>query len=239
MSKNRILIVNDGQDAGHSYSPLFEGFGSITHDKSSFKLNPGQFKLIQFTGGADVTPSLYGDTSPNKICRSDYDRDAEEFRIFKVGLQNNVKMAGICRGMQFLNVMSGGKLIHHIQGHAGVKHDVHVSSRTKYVKNFRVNSLHHQMCIPHKRAHILAWSAERLSAKYIGDGDEDMDWLGPEVEGFYHSFSSTIGVQWHPEAMRANSEGRLFYTELVRDFVNMMPIGFENKYLGSNVRYFG
>lgn len=227
----RILILNDGKDAGSSYSPLFKGFGDITHDKTSFMLNPGQFKLVQFTGGADVTPRLYGDTSPKDVCAVDIDRDAEELKIYRLAIQNNVKMAGICRGMQFLNVMSGGKLIHHVLGHSGSKHNVTISSGIKSVSNFRVNSLHHQMCIPQKRAHIVAWSTERRSERYIGDGDEEMDWIGPEVEGIYHSFSGVVGVQWHPEAMEATSEGRVFYVEMVKDLVVMIPIAFERKYL--------
>lgn len=227
----RILIVNDGQDAGSSYSPLFKDFGSVTHDLQHFILSPDQFKLVQFTGGADVTPELYGDTSPKGVCSSDFKRDEEELKVFKYAVQNNVKMAGICRGMQFLNVMTGGKMVHHLQGHAALSHDVRVSALGKSVRSFQVNSLHHQMCIPQRRAHIIAWSDERRSQVYTGDKDEEMDWIGPEVEGIYHSFSGVVGVQWHPEAMEAHSEGRMFYVGMVKDFVNMLPVAFEKKYL--------
>lgn len=232
--QTRILIVNDGQDAGSSYSPLFKNFGSVTHDKNSFTLNPSQFRLVQFTGGSDITPELYGDTSPKGVCASDPERDEEEFKIYKLAVQNGIKMAGICRGMQFLNVMSGGKMIHHLQGHSAVSHDIRVSSPSKFVKTFKVNSMHHQMCIPQKRAHVIAWSNERQAASYTGDKDEEMDWIGPEVEGIYHSFSGIVGVQWHPEAMEASSEGRMFYVEMVRDFVSLLPVAFERKYLAKS-----
>ena len=234
---DRILIVNDGRDAGSSYSPLFKDFGdfgTVTHDLCSFTLNPNRVKLVQFTGGADITPELYGDASPKRTCVSNRERDIEELKVYKLAIQNSIKMAGICRGMQFLNVMAGGKMIHDLQGHTASKHSVRISAPGKSVKSFQVNSLHHQMCIPQKRAHIIAWSNERRSTTYIGDGDEEMDWIGPEVEGIYHSFPGIIGVQWHPEAMRPDSEGRVFYVEMVKDFLNMMTVSFERKYLAES-----
>jgi gamma-glutamyl-gamma-aminobutyrate hydrolase PuuD len=71
--------------------------------------------LIQFTGGADVSPMLYGEPKhPRTYC--DPNRDQHEANIF----WNNIDKpkAGICRGGQFLNVMSGGSMWQDVDNHA-------------------------------------------------------------------------------------------------------------------------
>jgi len=225
----RILIVNDHADVGFNYGPLLRSFGEITHDIAAFLLNPYHFKLIQFTGGADVSPCLYGDTSPEGVCMVDAERDEIEKKIFLKAQRTGIKMAGICRGMQFLNVMSGGKMMHHITNHAGPKHLVCTSHKDS-AGPFEVNSYHHQMCIPASDAFILAWSHEKRSDIYIGDRDEEMKWYGPEVEAIYVPGDRLVGVQWHPEAMPVGAKGRSFYISLVGDYLEMTALQFRNKY---------
>ena len=53
--QNKILILNPDNRA---YPPLLRDFGDITTNSTAFKLNPMDFKLIQFTGGEDVSPEL-------------------------------------------------------------------------------------------------------------------------------------------------------------------------------------
>ena len=228
----RILIVNDGRDCGHSYTPLFSEFGDVTNDVTTLKLKPFEFRLVVFTGGSDMSPDLYGDTSPHKICSYDRSRDADEIGIFKFAQQRGLKMTGICRGMQFLNVMSGGKMVHHLNGHSNGTHLVMVKDRNE---PFTANSYHHQMCIPHKDTHILGWSHEKLSDHYIGDRDEPMEYNGPEVESIYNSVYKFMGVQWHPEATMASGDsafGRSWYKFLLKDFLNAPIDKFKNMYLG-------
>jgi len=226
----RILIVNDHRDLGHSYSPLFSEFGEVTNDIAAFMLNPYHFKLIQFTGGADVTPSYYGDTSPKGLCGCNTARDEEEEKVFWKAYKTGVKMAGICRGLQFINVMAGGKLMHHIDGHSGESHMVSTSQSPSFY--FQVNSAHHQMVIPPNDAFIISWTATKLSDVYIGDKDEETDWYGPEIEGLYIPGFRAVGVQWHPEALGETFHGRKFYTELLKDYLEKTVTEFRNKYTG-------
>ena len=227
----RILVVNDNADVGFNYAPVLQGLGDITHDVSAFLLNPYHFKLVQFTGGADITPSWYGDTSPKGICSCDTARDEMEAKIFRKAQKTGIKMAGICRGMQFLNVMCGGKMVHHLSGHAGGNHTVKTSCGENSGP-FLVNSYHHQMCIPPSDALIIAWSHTKRSDIYIGDGDEEMRWYGPEVEALYIPGERMLGVQWHPEALEESHKGRRFYVELVRDYLEMTVLIFRKKYFG-------
>lgn len=229
--RTRILIVNDTNDCGMPYEPTFSSFGEVVHDKAMFKLQPLTFKLIVFTGGADVSPSLYGDTSPQNICHSNTERDKEEVEIFKFGEQRGIKMVGICRGMQFLNVMTGGKMIHDVTGHSGGNHQVMTKERDV---PFITNSYHHQMCIPNISTYTLAWSNQRLSRAYIGDKDESIVYTGPEVEAIYMPYLKAIGVQWHPECM-PNGEaatGRSWFMHLVKDLLARNAPEMKKLYLG-------
>lgn len=74
-------------------------------------------ELAVFCGGADVSPHLYGEENTGES-HCDPARDAVEkvfWSYFKSEL--GIPCVGICRGGQFLNVMNGGKLIQHIEGH--------------------------------------------------------------------------------------------------------------------------
>jgi len=229
--RERILIINDGADCGSPYTPLFSSVGEVTLDKAAFKLNPYAFKLLVFTGGSDVSPGMYGDTSPHRVCHYDTGRDIEEADLYKFGQQRGVHMVGICRGMQFLNVMGGGKMVHDLQGH----NSSHMIMTKDCDEPFLVNSFHHQMCVPHKKAQILAWSHEKQSKQYIGDEDEPIDYRGPEVEAIYTPWLKILGVQWHPEVMMAssdNTKGRGWFLVMLRDFLKVDTITFEKLYLG-------
>ena len=110
-----VLIVN-----GHSYGAAIEGLFTPIYNHIQFFRDPEKFDLVLFTGGEDISPELYGETSPKNMCSSNIVRDKEEITVFEYALKHKVKMAGICRGLQFLTVMCDGGMMHNIGGHAGV-----------------------------------------------------------------------------------------------------------------------
>lgn len=103
--------------------------------------------LVQFTGGEDVTPNLYGcGTHPRTM--NSVARDEEEQVIFKECRERGIPMVGICRGGQFLNVMCGGRMYQHVNGHATGR--THKVQDTISGYECDVTSTHHQMMIPSK-----------------------------------------------------------------------------------------
>ena len=225
MEADNILVVN-----GESYAKSIIDLGRIIFDLGKFVRDPETFKLILFTGGEDVSPKLYGETSPKNFCRNNPNRDRKEKLIFKRAIRNKIKMTGICRGAQFLNVMAGGKLVHHFEGHASL--GTHGLACSKNDKIIQVNSLHHQMIIPPSDGYIIAWSPNKLSEYYLGDKDLAMRWPGPEVEGIYLPKIRACAVQGHPEMMPKESEGFVFYRQMVADFLDMSAEDFSNEYTG-------
>jgi gamma-glutamyl-gamma-aminobutyrate hydrolase PuuD len=202
----KTLVVD-----GMSYGRPVETFGDLTGNVDNFMKDPAQFNLVLFTGGADVSPELYKHTSPKGECFCNKPRDMREIAIFEKALEHGIKMTGICRGFQFLNVMAGGYMVHHLDGHTGSTHDMATSRNEK----LRVNSLHHQMAVLPTNACLIGWSGERRSGVYIGDKDEPMSAPEYEVEAAIFPEINAAGVQYHPEMMPRDSAGFRWYEELV------------------------
>ena len=224
---NKVLVVN-----GNYYSLALDGIvkeQDLVFDTKEFMNNPKEFKLVMFTGGEDVTPALYGHTSPKSYCRFNHNRDCKEMFIFEVAMKHSIAMTGICRGSQFLNVRCGGTLMHHIENHAlGGTHTMATKDSKKIIN---VTSTHHQMIIPNKNGHIIAWSFPNRSNVYLGDKDEPIDYDGPEVEGIYYPKFKVFAVQYHPEAMYKDSDGYIWYNTGVKDLLEMTNEEFTEKYI--------
>jgi len=210
---NRIFVLN-----GMSYASAVRGLGEITYDENEFLEHPEEFKLVLFTGGEDVTPELYGETSPKGQCYNNARRDRQEMAIFQLALSSGILMAGICRGIQFLNVMSGGRLMHHISSHAGGVHSMLIRPGRKVIQ---VNSLHHQMVIPHKDAEIIGITPRRLSNVYVSVSDTEIEYHGREVEAAIFPKTRSFGVQYHPEMMSKGSEGYQFFYKMVENALTL------------------
>jgi len=219
----KILVVN-----GSNYGQALEGLGELVTNVIDFIENPTTYRLILFTGGEDITPGLYNDISPTGMCFSNLYRDNEEREIFELAIKHNIRMIGICRGVQFLNVMAGGKMFHDVDNHAGSWHDMTTSSG----EIIRVNSLHHQMVIPPKDAEIIGWSSKHQATKYYGDKDLLVDKPKVEPEAVLFKSINAAGVQYHPEIMDTNSTGYRFFYKLAEDLLNIDNFSdISNKYM--------
>ena len=202
----RILVLN-----GPSYRSPVYGLGDVTTRASEFLTNPEEFKLILFTGGEDVTPMLYGDTSPKGICHYSMERDKFEIDIYEKALSLGIKMTGICRGVQFLNVMAGGRMMHDVTNHAGANHYV----TTLTGDSFIINSYHHQMVLPPSDAKVVGWAKINISRSYIGNADLKVDYRGKENEIVIYPRTKSFGVQYHPEMMDIRSAGFDYYRDMI------------------------
>ncbi len=71
--------------------------------------------LVLFTGGEDISPSLYYTPEPwhGIVAEIDYnpERDVSDYLTMTYCLDHDIPMMGFCRGMQMLAVVSGGETI--------------------------------------------------------------------------------------------------------------------------------
>ena len=136
LPKNPTVFILGG---GQPYISMFKAMGWNIVD------NVKDADLVQFTGGADVSPSLYGHRShPNTT--NNIARDKREEMVFKACRKMDKPMSGICRGGQFLNVMSGGTMFQDCDGHAIM--GTHTAVDMETGKMVAVTSTHHQIMRP-------------------------------------------------------------------------------------------
>jgi putative glutamine amidotransferase len=160
---------------------------------------------LLLSGGADVDPARYGRGVAGSVA-TEPERDALEHEAWNAASARGVAILGVCRGMQAINVFSGGTLIQHLDGHAGpgwgvgpaATHPLRLApgsrlSRILFPTNARggvvtVNSYHHQGV----RAADLAPGL--VASAYASSGAGDL------VEGLEAADGRfLIGVQCHPE----------------------------------------
>jgi len=156
------------------------------------------FSGLLLPGGADVSPSLYGEENIySKGCDLEYDK--YELALLKAAEELEIMTLGVCRGAQLINVYHNGSLYQDIEinthspihrrpdkPYEGV-HSVELSDDSFLLplfgnKTLSVNSLHHQ------------------GIKRLGDG---LKASAIAEDGVIEAFEgkNTIAVQWHPEAM--------------------------------------
>ena len=176
---------------------------NIANTDSILKLADG----IVLTGGEDINPLEYNDTNNIKVCGPiNYSRDTLERKLFVYAFKNKIPLVGICRGMQMMNVASGGTLYGDIPTEIGaevihrnngeVMHEISLCSENSYYTNlifplhkdtFLVNSWHHQ------GLKDIAQNIKIIARSYDGLPEAAI------VDTSSHPFM--IAVQFHPERL--------------------------------------
>jgi gamma-glutamyl-gamma-aminobutyrate hydrolase PuuD len=223
MSRYAIIVLG---------APWYESpFHDIEGYKVSRKLemldkNPEEVALVVFSGGEDVGPFFYGGQDPRNICYTNYRRDYFEQRVFNHCRKHFIKMTGICRGFQFLNVMSGGKMYQHVNYH-GQEHPAYFLWKKE---DYVVSSTHHQLVKLPQDGIPIIWSTSRRSNVYIGPNGEIAVPPEKEIEAAIFPSTKTVGVQYHPEMMMSDKPGYNAYIELITDYIGLNFENFLNKY---------
>ena len=176
------------------------------------------------TGGVDVHPSFYNgktdyDNSPDSFQLS---RDRFEQKIYRYSQANNLPLLGICRGMQLVNVLQGGKLIQDLDGgnerhkkeesdkeHTIVARDGTLLHEVAGSSAGHVNSAHHQAIDPEAIGDNLLVNAHDDDDRATIEGLEFADKTG---KGFM------LCVQWHPERIK-NKEANPFSENIRQQFL--------------------
>jgi putative glutamine amidotransferase len=156
---------------------------------------------LLLTGGPDLDPARYGQADHGSI-DVDAERDELEARAWSAADRRGVPVLGICRGLQAINVFSGGSLLQDVGGHAGqgwgtgpaLTHPLRVVPGSRLARSLgdpdrlEVNAYHHQGI-------LAADLAPGLAAAAWADSP-----AGPLVEGLEaRDERFVVGVQCHPE----------------------------------------
>lgn len=160
---------------------------------------------LLMSGGADLDPGRYGQAIDGSG-EIEPDRDELEAAAWVAAGSRDVPVLGICRGLQAINVFTGGSILQHVEGHAGpgwgtgpaVTHPLRLVPGTRLAKllgpadTLEVNAYHHQGIRTQDLAPGLRAAAWADSA------------AGPLVEGLEATDRRFVfGVQCHPERIES------------------------------------
>jgi putative glutamine amidotransferase len=166
-----------------------------------------QMDGLLLTGGADVAPERYGHPVRGAEAVEPH-RDALEDEAFAAARARDLPILGVCRGLQMLNVLMGGALVQHVEGHGSPSygtgpanhHPITLVPGTRLATILQpyqaggdtkllVNTYHHQAVRP-------ADLAPGLRASAFGDSE-----VGSLVEGLETAADGPffVAVQCHPE----------------------------------------
>lgn len=182
--KKTVYIVNGSSEYENMF--LRAGF-AITRTASLAN-------LMCFTGGADVTPAIYGDFKHPRTFNNE-GRDEQEMGFFQVAQQNNIPCVGVCRGGQFLNVMSGGRMYQDVSNHTGAHELVDCDTG----ETIYVSSTHHQMMMPGEGAVLLASSTRGGYREWYDGHLFKRDTSNTDIEVLFYENTKSLCFQPHPE----------------------------------------
>lgn len=163
------------------------------------------------TGGVDVHPSFYNGNEVyfNQPDEFQIERDLFEKKIYKYSQQEKLPLLAICRGMQLVNVLEGGKLLCdldeknacHKKEEEDKIHPVKVLPGSLLneivgIDSCDINSAHHQAIDP-------AAIGTSLVVNAFADDDNVIEGIEFKNKG---GKAFMLGVQWHPERMKDNEK---------------------------------
>lgn len=177
---------------------------------------------ILLTGGGDINPLFFGEEPVDELHSINYRRDRQELLLTRLAADRQIPVLGICRGIQIMMAVLGGKLYQDIYSQTEnklIKHDqaldrsfpshtVSIDADSTLYKIFQidklpVNSFHHQ--------------AVKETAPGFRVCARATDGIVEAVEST--EYKSMMGVQWHPECMilRGDESMMPLFAWLVRE----------------------
>jgi putative glutamine amidotransferase len=157
---------------------------------------------LLLAGGCDIDPSAYGAERHERTVHTVPERDTFEIALARRALDRDIPFLGICRGMQLLNIATGGTLYQHLpdtHGHHdhrrvlgsfdGADHDVRLQEGS-LVAQAAGEELHGTKSHHHQ-------GVDRLGDGLKVTGWSAIDNLPEAIEMPGRRFA--LGVQWHPE----------------------------------------
>lgn len=170
--------------------------------------SPEKADVVVFTGGEDVSPTLYGELFHYRTS-SNIHRDISDIKMYLRCYALGIPMVGVCRGAQFLNVMNRGKLFQHVDNHNGTHGMWDITKKTLIE---RVSSVHHQACIRNGGMTLIGTIPKsKIRWRTPNKFDEGTH---ADVEAFFYPDTACFGVQGHPEYRGFNYFSKWFLEEI-------------------------
>jgi len=167
---------------------------------------------LVLVGGADIPPSAYGQQPHETVKVMPSQRYNFDRKLIALWLAQGKPILGVCLGMQFTNVVSGGTLIQDIPSQVGTK----VAHRRKYHRVRIEPSSSLAKILGASEAYV--YSNHHQAVKDLGKA---LKVIAHSDDGVIEALERTDGgfglfVQWHPEQMDDAQHRNAIYGALVR-----------------------
>lgn len=179
-------------------------------------------------GGGDVDPELYGAPSGHPtLFGVNREQDILDSQVIRFALNSRRPLLGICRGMQLLNVVSGGTLEidlglssvkHALPPLTGLEMSVH---EVKFVEKTRCASVFGSV------PSIEVASSHHQAVDVLGEGLRAAAYAADGIVEAIESVDDarwTLGIQWHPEADIPQARLRLPVFTALKDAAQLIVI---------------
>ena len=191
------------------YSPQGSGTVGVMLIESGFTetTNIKEADFLVLTGGADISPELYGELNVRSSCNKQ--RDSVEIEAVREALELGIYLVGICRGAQLLNIVSGGSMWQDVNNHSRS----HPMLDLLTGDTIETTSIHHQMMIPIGNYKLLAYS--HISDTFINDKGTFKTTVHKDPEVVYYNDTKALCVQGHPEFAEKGSKYRDYFLKML------------------------
>lgn len=226
VKKKIAVLVNPSQGVASYIAFLSERFEVEVVKADEWDASSKLIDLVLFTGGEDVDPSYYGEQVGE---RTGINRKRDEYEVKYMFARSTLRRTpklGICRGAQFVTVMSGGKLIQDVSGHAiSTLHRISFSNGLS--SDIDITSTHHQMMNPYEmdedNYEVIATATNFQSDRYL-DGTNKNIALPKgfkEAEIVYYPKTSSLAIQGHPEMNNCPSSSKQHCLNLIQNYLKL------------------
>ncbi|MGP4025869.1 gamma-glutamyl-gamma-aminobutyrate hydrolase family protein [Actinomadura sp. 3N407] len=164
---------------------------------------------VLLPGGGDLHPRHYGAADEHEALYDvDGEQDAFDLAVAGHALAAGLPTLAICRGLQVVNVVTGGTLLQHMEpDHRHVTHRVAVTSGSLLART--INAREPDVSCYHHQGIDTAGTGLVVTARAADGTIEAME--SPDAAGWF------LGVQWHPEDTAADDPSQqALFTALVR-----------------------
>ena len=167
-------------------------------EKLGFELCPVSNFQKAVLGNADFL-ILTGGGSINK---EQPERDIVEKSLFNQARSKGIPVLGICRGMQYINLLMGGTL--------SEKADLRV---------LRPNKIDHEVKIGNEFIKVNNYHNDIVFSSDLANGLDILarDIENDSVEAYYSK--GILGIQWHPERSFEEKKSEEFSASLIKRFI--------------------
>lgn len=191
-----------------AYIRFYELMGFIpkpvsNHTKNFERLFDDDIDLLIVVGGGALQPKWYDREHDEEIQPN---RDRTEEKMIKYCVEHGIPIVATCRGMQYINVLFGGKLSYHpelpVERPRGKDHKVHLltENRDIYVNNFHQDVIYEDCLAP-------------CFTPLAIDEENHV------IEAYFSEKMKLLALQWHPERQFETGEAEEETRKIIVNFI--------------------